>query len=92
MLSEAEKAYAAGLFDGEGCIIIEKPRRGKGHTLMVQLGMREPAAVAWLQERWPASLRLTPIAPKIVTHSFAGTGSGLLQPLPHVCVTFFLTY
>jgi hypothetical protein len=57
MLSEAEKAYAAGLFDGEGCIIIEKPRRGKGHTLMVQLGMREPAAVAWLQERWPASLR-----------------------------------
>lgn len=57
MLTEAEKAYAAGLFDGEGSIIIDKPRRGKGHALMVQLGMREPAAVAWLQERWPGSLR-----------------------------------
>jgi len=32
MLKEAAKAYAAGLFDGEGCVIIDKPRRGKGHT------------------------------------------------------------
>src|SRR5260370_35134015 len=56
MLIEAAKAYAAGLFDGEGCVIIDKPRRGKGHTLMVTLAMREPIAVTWLQERWPGSL------------------------------------
>jgi hypothetical protein len=56
MLAEAEKAYAAGLFDGEGSIIIDKPRRGKGHTLMVTLAMREPAAVTWLQDRWSGSL------------------------------------
>jgi hypothetical protein len=57
MLTEAEKAYAAGLFDGEGGIVIQKPRRSKGHTLMVTLAMRAPAAVTWLQERWPGSLR-----------------------------------
>jgi hypothetical protein len=57
MLTEAEKAYAAGLFDGEGSIVIQKPRRSKGHTLVVSLAMREPAAVTWLQERWPGSLR-----------------------------------
>jgi hypothetical protein len=56
MLIEAAQAYAAGLFDGEGCVIIDKPRRGKGHTLMVTLAMREPIAVTWLQERWPGSL------------------------------------
>ena len=27
MVTELEKAYAAGLFDGEGCIMIDKPRR-----------------------------------------------------------------
>jgi hypothetical protein len=64
MLTEAEKAYAAGLFDGEGSIIIDKPRRGKGHTLMVTLAMREPAAVTWLQERWPGSLRPATRRPK----------------------------
>ena len=37
--------------------MIQKPRRSKGHTLMVTLAMREPAAVTWLQERWPGSLR-----------------------------------
>ena len=57
MLTEAEKAYAAGLFDGEGSILIQKPRRSKGHTLMVQLSMREQIAGAWLQDRWPASFR-----------------------------------
>jgi len=57
MLTEAEKAYAAGIFDGEGSIIIDKPRRSKGHTLVVMLAMRDSAAVTWLQERWPGSLR-----------------------------------
>jgi hypothetical protein len=64
MLTEAEKAYAAGLFDGEGSIIIDKPRRGKGHTLMVTLALREPAAVTWLQECWPGSLRPATRRPK----------------------------
>src|SRR5215472_313487 len=64
MLTEVEKAYAAGLFDGEGSILIDKPRRTKGHTLWVQVAMREPTAVTWLQERWPASLRPTTKRPK----------------------------
>src|SRR5262249_32850158 len=64
MLTEAEKAYAAGLFDGEGSILIDKPRPSKGHTLWVQLTMRESVGVAWLQERWPGSLRLATRRPK----------------------------
>jgi hypothetical protein len=64
MLTEVEKAYAAGLFDGEGSIIIDKPRRGKGHTLMLTLALREPEAVAWLQERWSGSLRPATRRPK----------------------------
>ena len=57
ILTEVEKAYAAGLFDGEGSILIDKPRRTKGHTLWVQVAMREPTAVTWLHERWLGSLR-----------------------------------
>jgi hypothetical protein len=64
MLTDAENACAAGLFDGEGSIIIDKPRRGRGHALLVTLAMREPAAVTWLQERWPGSLRPTTKHPK----------------------------
>ena len=64
MVTEVEKAYAAGLFDGEGCIMIDKPRRGKGHTLVITLAMRESVAVAWLQERWPGSLRSATRRPK----------------------------
>jgi hypothetical protein len=64
MLTEAEKAYAAGLFDGEGSILIGKLRRTKGHTLVVTLAMREPTAVTWLQERWPGSFRPETRRPK----------------------------
>ena len=64
MVTELEKAYAAGLFDGEGCIMIDKPRRGKGHTLVITLAMRESVAVAWLRERWPGSFRPTTKRPK----------------------------
>jgi hypothetical protein len=63
-VTESQKAYAAGLFDGEGSILIDKPRPTKGHTLWVPIAMREPEAVAWLQERWPGSLRPATRRPK----------------------------
>jgi hypothetical protein len=57
MLTGTDKAYAAGLFDGEGSVLISRPRPSKGYTLMVSLAMREPTAVTWLQNHWPGSLR-----------------------------------
>jgi hypothetical protein len=64
LATEAEKAYAAGLVDGQGGSIRDKPRRGRGHALLVTLALRAPTAVGWLQERWPGSLRPTTKHPK----------------------------
>ena len=51
-LSPIDKAYAAGFFDGEGSISIEKPRQRRGYTLMVGVGQRDVSPLLWLQSLW----------------------------------------
>lgn len=51
MATEVELAWAAGLFDGEGCIQIAKQTAGKNvnHTLVLSLAMVDTATVAAFQ-------------------------------------------
>jgi hypothetical protein len=58
----AERAYAAGLFDGDGCVVINLPRlngmnptapRKKGFWLQVLIEQRDKRCIDWLQARWP---------------------------------------
>jgi hypothetical protein len=55
-ITDTERAYAAGVFDGEGSILIDKPRRGRGYGLRVSLTQKDPTAPTWLHERWNGSL------------------------------------
>lgn len=55
--TESDKAYAAGLFDGEGSINIDKPRTNKGYSLKVSVAQITPQAPAWLKTRWGGSTR-----------------------------------
>lgn len=57
-VSETDRAYAAGIVDGEGCIRINIRRaplqRGVGQlTLIVHVTNTKRALVEWLMERWP---------------------------------------
>lgn len=58
---EADKAYAAGLIDGEGTILIThyKPWRNRheGYRLVVELGMCDSVAPMWLQLRFGGRLK-----------------------------------
>lgn len=60
--SETELAYAAGLFDGEGSVMIRlrpggrfKPgrERKRYHLLTVSLSSTDEVIIAWLNQRWP---------------------------------------
>jgi hypothetical protein len=69
--TEIERAYAAGLFDGEGCVRITKRGAAGGtamrvgqHTMMVQLNNTDEAMIRWLQARWPAALSFTEASQK----------------------------
>jgi hypothetical protein len=63
ILPETERAYAAGLIDGEGCIRITKRGAGGGAslrpgqlTLMVEVTNTDYDMVAWLQDRFGGSV------------------------------------
>lgn len=55
-LSETEKAYLAGIIDGEGCITINR-RVAKGrapvYALYVGIATTSPALKQWLEEHFP---------------------------------------
>jgi hypothetical protein len=54
-LQVAERAYAAGLFDGEGHIGIAVAKNGRGelyHRLMIDITNTNVEIVHWLFERW----------------------------------------
>jgi hypothetical protein len=57
MISETDRAYAAGFFDGEGTIFIEKPRAQRGYALIVAIGQRDSEPLKWLQARWGGSIK-----------------------------------
>lgn len=53
-----EAAYAAGFFDGEGCIFIQKPNRGRlVPTLWIAATQVATEPLMWLQVRWGGSVR-----------------------------------
>ena len=53
--SELDLAYAAGLFDGEGCIYVAAHDRFR---LRVQVGMVERAGTTWLHENFGGKLQV----------------------------------
>lgn len=58
VVSEQEKAYAAGLIDGEGCIRIARSRGTRlNYFTQVQVATTTPQLTRWLHERWGGSLR-----------------------------------
>jgi hypothetical protein len=61
MLSETEKAYAAGIIDGEGCIGVYNTRtkgdkRAAYYQLTIRVCMRSPRIPFWFHERFPGSI------------------------------------
>lgn len=61
--TETDKAYAAGLFDGEGFVTIAfmstKARtRGTTYTMRVGVAQNDVVPLLWLRDRWGGSVRL----------------------------------
>jgi hypothetical protein len=55
-----DAAYAAGLFEGEGCVSIRRSRTRSGGSqtwLAVVIKMADSEPLYWLQERWGGSVR-----------------------------------
>jgi len=65
--TELEKAYAAGLFDGEGCVQLymrpgsysgpKERRKDNAFRANLSLSNVDPAPIVWIQERWGGHLR-----------------------------------
>lgn len=54
-ITEVDKAYAAGLFDGEGSVQIPFPKNTNGvryHKLQVSVANTDPRPLLWLKERF----------------------------------------
>lgn len=57
--SKADRAYAAGLVDGEGAISIFCRGQGRPqYVLSVEITQRNPTVLLWLRERWGGTLAL----------------------------------
>jgi hypothetical protein len=91
MLTEAEKAYAAGLFDGEGSIIIDKPRGGKATRSWCSLACASLLPSLGCKSDGPAACVHTLILSKSTRSLRFGTGGDLPHLQPHFLVTFSLT-
>jgi hypothetical protein len=55
MVTEAEQAYAAGIFDGEGHVGIVVTKNGRGevyHRLMLNVTNTNAEIIQWLFDRW----------------------------------------
>ncbi len=55
MVTETEAAYAAGFFDGEGCIMIS--RRKNTFWIRFEIAQADPAPLHWLAARWCGKVR-----------------------------------
>lgn len=55
-MTEQEKIWVAGFFDGEGCVTIRKPYKTKkgtaGYTLAVTVSQKNKPILDWLKEEW----------------------------------------
>jgi hypothetical protein len=59
MRTEAEKAYLAGILDGEGCVGVAW-REGKYLTPTIQVVNTNPILLDWLHDRYGGSVRGRP--------------------------------
>ena len=57
-MTPTELSWAAGLFEGEGNIRINKPTKQNLGTLMVSVTNCDPRIVEFFQERWPGYMKL----------------------------------
>lgn len=46
-------AWAAGFFDGEGCIRVNKPTKRNLGNLCVSISNTDEAVIRWFQKKWP---------------------------------------
>lgn len=63
MTREEILAYAAGIMDGEGCIMISRSnspntRTGKRHMLLVEVSNTEPRMLWWMKEQFGGFVNL----------------------------------
>lgn len=50
--------YAAGFFDGEGSVLIQKPGRTCSYRLRVSASQTTVEPIEWLRQRWGGSVRI----------------------------------
>ena len=63
IIADTDRAYAAGLFDGEGCVLIAYPRTGNGrryHRLDVSIAQIDSRPLRWLRDRYGGHLTANP--------------------------------
>lgn len=53
----ASRAYAAGLFDGEGTVVIQFYTQGKGLQTCLKIGMNDPRPLEYLEDSFGGTLR-----------------------------------
>lgn len=56
-MSETELAWAAGLFEGEGTVRINKPSPRNWGTLCVSVTNTDVQVLEWFQARWPGHMK-----------------------------------
>lgn len=73
--NRSDKAYAAGFFDGEGCVSLPKQgRRSHNIYLVVEISQKNLAPLLWLQDRWGGNLCHRPTG---VTELVMTSGPGI---------------
>jgi hypothetical protein len=55
--TESETIWAAGFYEGEGCV---QNIKDKAKGLVVVIGQKDPEPLHWLRDRWGGSVRLRP--------------------------------
>ena len=86
MVSEVEKAYAAGFFDGEGSVSIAKPRSRRGYAVQLAIGQKDSRPLTWLQSIWGGSIRSFGSNAFLWETSSAGAGRFLTDIFPYLKV------
>jgi hypothetical protein len=66
-MDDAELAYAAGLFDGEGSISLVRQKNNRSHSPQVSVASNDCEVLGWLQERFGGSIVTK--QPRKPTHS-----------------------
>lgn len=66
-MDDAELAYAAGLFDGEGSISLVRQNNNRSHSPQVSVASNDCEVLGWLQKRFGGSIVTK--QPRKPTHS-----------------------